>query len=89
MSAKRSTPLRAARKESQKTLEIVADAVGCEVGHLSNIERGNGLASPALAERLVKFLGVEWLTEIHVLYPDRFLVPAESSDIDHESAIRN
>ncbi|KAF0812775.1 hypothetical protein IGB42_02618 [Andreprevotia sp. IGB-42] len=76
MTDKQTTPLRLARKQSQKTLQQVAAEVGCSDGFLSQLERGNENCSPALAEKLVAFYAVAWLTELHVLYPERYMPEA-------------
>lgn len=71
------TPLKKARKEKGWRLADLVDrlrAVGEETdtGNLSRIERGIQRPSPKLAESICKVFGKRSLTEIHVLYPDRF-----------------
>ncbi|MGF6153994.1 helix-turn-helix domain-containing protein [Pseudomonas fluorescens] len=75
------TPLKKARKDKGWRLsDLVARLkdVGEETdtGNLSRIERGLQRASPQMAESICKVFGKKTLTEIHVLYPDRFAVNA-------------
>jgi transcriptional regulator with XRE-family HTH domain len=70
------TPLKRARLEKKWTLADVSarlvqigDAI--DSGNLSRIERGVQRASATLAESLCKVFGGE-ITEIHILYPERF-----------------
>lgn len=70
------TPLKRARTERRWTLADVSarlaaigDAV--DTGNLSRIERGTQRASTALAESLCRVFDNE-ITEIHILYPERF-----------------
>lgn len=70
------TPLRKARKEKGWRLADLVErlrAVGEETdtGNLSRIERGIQQPSPKMAESICKVFERS-LTEIHVLYPDRF-----------------
>ena len=55
------------------SIYVVADAVGTNPGNLSRVERAVQNASPALAERLATFFQPD-LTELEILYPDRFEV---------------
>jgi len=64
-------PLKAARTRRGLTLDQVSQAVGTDSGNLSRIENGKQKASPDLAERLAKHFGGE-ITEIQILYPERF-----------------
>lgn len=71
------TPLRKARKENGWRLADLVErlrTVGEETdtGNLSRIERGMQQPSPKMAESICKVFGKRSLTEIHVLYPDRF-----------------
>lgn len=70
------TPLKRARLAKKWTLADVSarlaqlgDAV--DSGNLSRVERGVQRASAALAENLSKVFDGE-ITEIHILYPERF-----------------
>lgn len=70
------TPLKRARLAKKWTLADVSarlaqlgDAV--DSGNLSRVERGVQRSSAALAENLSKVFGGE-ITEIHILYPERF-----------------
>ncbi|MDH2394642.1 helix-turn-helix transcriptional regulator [Providencia rettgeri] len=66
------TPLRRIRIEKQLTISEVANAINCDVGNLSRLERGTQAASLELAEKLVKFYG-EKITEMQILYPKRYM----------------
>jgi hypothetical protein len=71
------TPLKKARlTKGWKLTEVVARLaqVGeiTDTGNLSRLERGMQGATPQLAESLSKVFGKRTLTEIHVLYPERF-----------------
>lgn len=72
------TPLKKARKAKGWRLADVVDrlaAIGEETdtSNLSRLERGMQRASPQLAEKLVRVFGKRSITEIHVLYPERFI----------------
>ncbi|MEE5046288.1 helix-turn-helix transcriptional regulator [Pseudomonas alliivorans] len=77
------TPLKQARikrgwtltEVSARLVSLGADRV--DTGNLSRIERGNQRASATLAESLTKVFEGD-ITEIHVLYPERFT--SESGD---------
>lgn len=51
-------PLRAWRRENEKTLEQVAGEVSVTPSHLSEIETGNNAMSLALAKRLSRYTGI-------------------------------
>lgn len=77
------TPLKRARLEKKWTLADVqarlvqiGDAI--DSGNLSRIERGVQRASATLAESLSKVFGGE-ITEIHILYPERFTDSGEEA----------
>ncbi|PAW51051.1 MULTISPECIES: helix-turn-helix transcriptional regulator [Pseudomonas] len=77
------TPLKRARLAKKWTLADVSarlaqlgDAV--DSGNLSRVERGVQRASAALAENLSKVFGGE-ITEIHILYPERFPASGEEA----------
>lgn len=78
------TPLKRARTKRGWTLADVsarlanlgADQV--DTGNLSRIERGAQRASTTLAENLCKVFDSE-ITEIHILYPERFTGAAEAA----------
>ena len=65
------TPLKQARIARGYTLDQVAIQVGTDSGNLSRIENGRQTASPGLASRLALFFGYA-ITEIQILYPERF-----------------
>lgn len=71
------TPLKKARKAKGWRLSDVVDrlaAIGevTDTSNLSRLERGVQRASTQMAESIVKVFGKRALTEIHVLYPERF-----------------
>jgi len=71
------TPLKKARKAKGWRLSDLVDRLAVvgeitDTGNLSRIERGVQRASPQMAENIVKVFGKRTITEIHVLYPDRF-----------------
>jgi transcriptional regulator with XRE-family HTH domain len=77
------TPLKQARILRRWTLADVSARLAqlgdqVDTGNLSRIERGAQRASTSLAESLCKVFnidiqeGQEGLTEIHILYPERF-----------------
>ena len=68
----KNTPLRRARASKGLSIHQVAAAVGTNAGNLSRIERAVQAASPALAERLASYFEPD-ITELEVLYPERFL----------------
>lgn len=77
------SPLREARKRRGWTLqEVVARLIeqGCslDTGNLSRIERGKQTASTTAAEKLCQVFGGE-LTELQILYPERFRKPPEQA----------
>ena len=70
------TPLKQARQSRKWTLADVSARLAelgdrVDSGNLSRVERGTQRASASLAEKLVQVFGGE-LTEIHILYPERF-----------------
>jgi putative transcriptional regulator len=73
------SPLKQTRLRRNGTLADVALAVGTNTGNLSRIENGKQKASPKLAEKLAKYFGYE-ITEIQVLYPERFTVAAVAAN---------
>lgn len=77
------TPLKKARSARNWTLADVSSrlaAIGesADTGNLSRIERGTQRASAVLAENLVRVFGND-LTEIHVLYPERYAGSADAA----------
>lgn len=65
------TPLRKLRTERGLTITQVANAVNCDYGNLSRIERGKQVPSIALAERLSNFFDKK-VTEMEILYPHKY-----------------
>ena len=77
------TPLKRARLDKKWTLADVSarlaqigDAI--DSGNLSRVERGVQRASAVLAENLSKVFDGE-ITEIHILYPERFTGASEAA----------
>ena len=75
----KNTPLRQARRQRDLSLYEVAAAASSTASHLSNIETGKARASAELAARLVAFLAIPGLSELQVLYPERYPCP----EVDH------
>jgi len=70
------TPLKRARTARKWTLADVSArlaqlGVTIDTGNLSRIERGTQCSSASLAESLSRVFDGE-ITEIHILYPERF-----------------
>lgn len=65
-------PLRKIRDGLGYTLEQVSDATGIKVPNLSMIERGMQGVSTDVAAKLVEFYGSDTITEMELLYPERF-----------------
>jgi len=74
------SPLKLARLRRGLKSRAVAEAVNMDNGQYSRIERGAGL-TPANAEAIAKFFGHE-VTEMQILYPERYLIPAEEMHPD-------
>lgn len=65
------TPLRKLREQRGLTTTKVARDLEIDQGHYSRVER-DGKCSREVAEKIVAYFGREWITELHVLYPDRY-----------------
>lgn len=65
------TPLRRLRKRRGLTVAEVSRAIGIDQGNLSRIERGEQFSRRA-ASALVAYYGTELISELEILYPDRF-----------------
>jgi predicted transcriptional regulator len=65
------TPLRRLRKRLKRTLQQVADAIKSDTGNVSRIEQGKQ-CSPEQAEKLVEYFGRGSISEIEILYPERY-----------------
>lgn len=66
-------PLRVARLARRMTLQELADRAQCDVGNLSRIENWKmARPSPDVAARIVAVFP-EHLTELHLLYPERYV----------------
>lgn len=66
------TPLRLVRQARNLTLQVVADAVGIDTGSLSRIEQGKQGCSSETAAKLAAFFGPADITELEILYPERY-----------------
>ena len=64
--------IRARRKELKMTLEQLALEVGSDTGNLSRIERGQQIPNRKLLSNLVELFKENEITEVHILYPERF-----------------
>ncbi|UZM14838.1 helix-turn-helix domain-containing protein [Pseudomonas kielensis] len=78
------TPLKKARTERGWTLADVSARLATlgvdqiDTGNLSRIERGAQRASTSLAENLCRVFDNQ-ITEIHILYPERFPCTGEEA----------
>ena len=66
------TPLRKARLQRGLTLANVAESVGSDTGNISRIERGQQIPNRELLSNLVDLFKENEITEVHILYPERF-----------------
>lgn len=66
------TPLRQVRQARNLTLKTVADAVGIDTGSLSRIEQGKQGCSPDTAAKLAAYFGGGAISELEILYPERY-----------------
>jgi putative transcriptional regulator len=69
--------LKIARQKRGKSIHFVAKAVRTSPGNLSRVENLKQRPSPKLAARLAAFFAPE-LTELQILYPERFEVGVKS-----------
>lgn len=65
------TPLRRARNARGLTLEQLSSGVNLDPATISRIERGETCSADA-AERLAAFFGENTITELEILYPERY-----------------
>jgi len=63
--------LKSLRIKRGQTLVQVARSVGTDAGNLSRVENGKQRPSPRMAAALAQHFGYE-ITEIQILYPERF-----------------
>lgn len=73
------TPLKHARKKRKLRLCDVCDLVNktgrrLDTGNLSRIESGKQTPSPEMAERLAKVFMDDGLTELQIIYPERYQI---------------
>lgn len=66
------TPLYKIRKKRGVSLGKLANATGLDKGNLSKLERGEVGTSPESAAKIASFFGRDWITELHILYPERY-----------------
>lgn len=66
-----STPLRRLRESRKQTLKDVSSALDIDTGNLSRIERGLQV-SPDVAAKLVNYFGRQHISELEILYPERY-----------------
>lgn len=79
------TPLRKAREKKGITLGDLAKLVDSDVGNLSRIERGRQIPNSDLAAKICAAFPDSELTELHLIYPQRYMeqpqpVPAHAED---------
>ena len=67
------TPLKLARKHKGLTLTQVAQSVNSDAGNLSRIENGKQMPNKELSEKLVQLFNEQGLTELKILFPERYL----------------
>lgn len=77
------TPLRKIRLKKNLSLASVAASVDSDAGNISRIENAKQKPSPKLAEDLVKFFDFE-ISELEILYPERFCVDQDFNDEGEE-----
>lgn len=75
------TPLKHARKKRKWRLSDVCDRVNeigrrLDTGNLSRIERGKQTPSPEMAESLAKVFMEDGLSEMQIIYPERYQIEA-------------
>lgn len=70
------TPLKTLRVKKGLTTTAVAAKVGIDQGTYWRIENGAG-TTPETAEKIARYFAADGLTEIHVLYPERFVAPKQ------------
>lgn len=74
------TPLKRARQGRNWTQKQVAAKLGINQGHYHRIE-SRGETTPATAAAIVALFGPEsGLTEVHVLYPQRFAPTPQNAE---------
>lgn len=66
------TPLRRLRKARNLTADQVGAAVGCNGSQIIRAELGVA-ASVKLAAKLADYYGREFISELHILYPQRYM----------------
>lgn len=66
------TPLKKARIAKGLTLQEVAKRVDSDTGNISRIERGKQTPSKELIVKLVNLFSDCGITEVHIIYPERF-----------------
>lgn len=76
------TPLRRLRISRGIQQSAIAEAVGTDQGSISRLERGEQGATPEMAARIVAFLGRDEITEMQILYPERYVAPAQDNVVN-------
>lgn len=61
------------------TLQDLAIKVDSDVGNLSRIERGKQIPSSELAEKICGQFPPGVITELHLIYPERYVACADAS----------
>jgi transcriptional regulator with XRE-family HTH domain len=75
------SPLRLTREKHDMTLQDIAIKVGSDVGNLSRIERGNQRPSNELAEKICQQFPPGEITELHLIYPERYMKEDETTQV--------
>lgn len=66
------TPLKRIRLERGITQVTIADSAGIDQSTFSRIENGEAQASADTAAKIADAIGRKWISELHILYPDRY-----------------
>ncbi|HXT04665.1 MAG TPA: helix-turn-helix transcriptional regulator [Casimicrobiaceae bacterium] len=73
------TPLRRLRISRGISQAEVGAAIGTDQGYVSRVERGEQGISPEMAARIVTFFGRDEITEMQILYPERYVAAVHSA----------
>lgn len=73
------TPLRVERKRRGLTTAQVAEATEIDPSYYCKIELGKAQPTPRAAEKIALYFG-HAVSEMQILYPRRFPIPAEFND---------
>ena len=79
------TPLKRLRTKRGVSQEAVAGATGIDQSTISRIENG-APTTPENATKLVEYFGREQITELHILYPERYPADPEQANASARAA---